>query len=109
MTILIFLSVDIIDLKTIDDQFKKIVNAQKILLFKDKTSLDVTSRDNPVYLNNMITVTRGRSYKSSELQENTECALVTLKSFARGGQSKKELAEDEKKNTTNPSVKFESK
>ncbi len=78
-------TVDVVDLKNVSDNFKKIINAQKVLLFKDKTSLDVTSRDNPVYLNNMITVTRGRSYKSSELQENTECALVTLKSFARGG------------------------
>ena len=78
-------TVDVVDLKNVSDNFKKIINAQKVLLFKDKTSLDVTSRDNPVYLNNMITVTRGRSYRSSELQENTECALVTLKSFARGG------------------------
>ncbi|MCL1513293.1 restriction endonuclease subunit S [Parasaccharibacter sp. TMW 2.1891] len=37
-----------------------------------------------VLLNDLISVTKGRSYKSSELQES-ETALVTLKSFMRGG------------------------
>lgn len=35
-------------------------------------------------LDSMITITKGRSYKSSELQDS-DTALVTLKSFQRGG------------------------
>jgi len=38
----------------------------------------------PDYLGKHISVTKGKSYKSSEL-EDSETALVTLKSFARGG------------------------
>ena len=38
----------------------------------------------PVALGSMVETTKGRSYKSSELVES-DAALVTLKSFARGG------------------------
>ena len=39
----------------------------------------------PVSLGDLISVVRGRSYRSAELQDNSETALVTLKSFLRGG------------------------
>ena len=38
-----------------------------------------------VTLGDLVTIVRGRSYRSVHLQENTDTALVTLKSFQRGG------------------------
>ena len=38
-----------------------------------------------VVLGDLITIVRGRSYRSVQLQDNPDTALVTLKSFQRGG------------------------
>ncbi|MBN2444453.1 MAG: restriction endonuclease subunit S, partial [Spirochaetales bacterium] len=37
------------------------------------------------YIGNLCNLISGKSYSSKELQENDECALITLKSFKRGG------------------------
>ncbi len=39
----------------------------------------------PAAMRELVNIVRGRSYRSSELKDNSETALVTLKSFHRGG------------------------
>ena len=39
----------------------------------------------PVTLRDLVSLVRGRSYRRADLQDNPETALVTLKSFHRGG------------------------
>ena len=46
---------------------------------------EVASEWQPVKLGDSISVVRGRSYRSNELRNNGDTALVTLKSFQRGG------------------------
>ena len=76
-------AVDIIDLNVVNYKFQKIVHRQKILLSIEQTGTDKEWQN--VNLGDLVATTRGRSYTSSQLQENANCALVTLKSFERGG------------------------
>ena len=46
---------------------------------------EVANEWQPVKLGDLISIVRGRSYRSSELRDNGDTALVTLKSFHRGG------------------------
>ena len=44
-----------------------------------------TSEWHDAILGDLVNITRGRSYRSAQLQDNEDVALVTLKSFERGG------------------------
>ena len=46
---------------------------------------DDTTVWQPATLGELVNVVRGRSYRSSELKDDSDTALVTLKSFQRGG------------------------
>ena len=77
--------VDVIDLDQVSDSFRRIVDAQKVLL---PLTNDTPSRNRnwrTVRLEDLINIIRGRSYSSDQLQDNLSTALVTLKSFRRNG------------------------
>lgn len=76
--------VDIIDLNQAGDGFRQIVDAQKVLLPLTNTPSQ-NKNWRTVRLGDLINIIRGRSYRSDQLQDNLNTALVTLKSFSRSG------------------------
>ena len=78
-------SVDVIDLNQVSDSFRQIVDVQKAPL---PLANDTTSQNENwhiVRLGDLVNVIQGCSYRSDQLQNNLSTALVTLKSFSRGG------------------------
>ena len=47
--------------------------------------MNLVSEWHDAVLGDLVDITRGRSYRSAQLQDNEDVALVTLKSFDRGG------------------------
>ena len=59
-------------------------NAENVSLEPKGLTEDATVWQ-PAALGKLVNIVRGRSYRSSELKEDSDTALVTLKSFQRGG------------------------
>ena len=100
-------SVDVVDLNRVGEPFRRVVESQRIPLPIGgngvrrnvkmnglSTKSDNNSHTSPstlpsgwreVALRELTSITRGRSYRSDQLQGSGETALVTLKSFKRGG------------------------
>ena len=77
--------VDIIGLDQVSDSFRRIVEAQKVLLLLTNDTPSQNKNWDTVRLGDLISIIRGRSYRSDQLQDNLSTALVTLKSFSRSG------------------------
>ena len=59
-------------------------NAKNVSLESEGFTEDATVWQ-PAALGELVNIVRGRSYRSSELKDDSDTALVTLKSFQRGG------------------------
>ena len=100
-------SVDVVDLNRLGDSFRKDVKSQikPLVLDGDEnnkklrltgsaiggttsattTLIDRSGEWHEVTLGDLIDIVRGRSYRSVQLHGDSDTALVTLKSFKRGG------------------------